>query len=102
MLVCTPLCVSLCYVNVYQFLRTVSWLADRKGALIIISPHPDYRGLVDASEAQIRPTRRYQSGTRLSNGKFPTWVQIPGGYRGYSLSKNLSGWVKYCISLPEM
>ena len=31
-----------------------------------------------------------------------TWVQIPGGYRGYSPSKNLSQTAKYCISPPEM
>src|SRR6218665_1084546 len=31
-----------------------------------------------------------------------TWVQIPGGYRGYSPSKNFPGWVKCCISPQKM
>src|SRR6218665_3569671 len=31
-----------------------------------------------------------------------TWVQIPGGYRGYSPSKNFPGWAKCCISPQKM
>jgi len=29
------------------------------------------------------------------------WLQIPGGYRGYSPSKNFSEAAKYCISPPQ-
>ena len=46
--------------------------------------------------------KHVQSSSGVQRGMRTTWVQILGGYRGYSSSKNLSEAVKYCISPQKM
>ena len=36
-----------------------------------------------------------------TKGSWAAWVQIPGGYQGYSPSKKLSGGAKCCASPQE-
>src|SRR6218665_984949 len=45
---------------------------------------------------------RWSSVSNMTSDNPKTWVQIPGGYRGYSPSKNLSEAAKYCISPQKM